>query len=299
MQTLYTSTVRVISCQIPVALTQGRRLCHTSAILSFTQMSALPSAVVIVICMLYSIKESQLYPSTSEVMHVCISVKPFCQCLRQLAQYYAGDPMLHSAGTGRPRVLNPANFLPDVRAQSFTPAQEASTRQVPRARCQACRSSSLVVERLIMALPLKRASLAENCHHHICCVSANNTSDIALQGACDRYAGPMQALLSNTLQSAASFVDSIIVQCRQSDKRYSCLQPTWVNTKQADVLSHIVLEDERFYLKATSGLFPGELSSANILRRLLPSVVYGPGTAPQSRNWIGGNLYPSWDVAHY
>lgn len=94
---------------------------------------------------------------------------------------------VHFNGTGRPQVLNPANFLPDVRKQSFTPAKE----------------------------------------------------------------------------------------------------PTWVDTKQADVLSHIVLEDERFYLKATSGLFPGELSSANILRRLLPSIVYGPGTAPQSRNWIG------------
>ena len=41
--------------------------------------------------------------------------------------------------------------------------------------------------------------------------------------------------------------------------------------------------------QATSGIFPGEFSAfSDIIRSILPRV-FGVGTLPQSRNWIGAS----------
>ena len=75
------------------------------------------------------------------------------------------------------------------------------------------------------------------------------------------------------------------------------MQPSWIDSA-SPIFQYDIPEDDRFYLEATSGVYPGELQDDNFVRRILAWILEkvpdGTNNASQSRNWIGAPFAATW-----
>ncbi|CAK0787094.1 hypothetical protein CVIRNUC_010310 [Coccomyxa viridis] len=67
--------------------------------------------------------------------------------------------------------------------------------------------------------------------------------------------------------------------------------PSWI-TPDSPIYGYEILEDDRYYLEATSGIYRGEFGyTTRLIRKYLPFLLGllngGDNNAPESRNWIG------------